>query len=310
MHKAMRIIFAGTPDTAATSLAHLIARGANVVGVVTRLDSRVGRSGVIQQSAVALEAVKHDIEIYKTNLVDDSCRAWIRSLEPDIGLVVAYGAIFDNECLEIPKKGWLNVHYSLLPALRGPAPVQNAILRGLTETGVTVFILDQGIDTGPIIAQQLVAIDSAENAGELLSKLSPVGAELLSSVLMELESSLTHAVDQPKHSPDDIAKKPNRQSARLILSKSCKELSDKVRAMNPEPMAWFEFEGKFVRVLKAKLSISAVGAIGNAQLVGKELVVTCGEGSLVLETVQPAGKSAMSGSDWFRGLQRQTAFFE
>jgi methionyl-tRNA formyltransferase len=270
----------------------------------------VGRNGTYQESAVAVSARSNQIEVYKTNEIDDACRAWVKSLAPEVGVVVAYGVIFDAEFLKLPKSGWLNLHYSLLPALRGAAPVQNAILRGLEETGVSVFRLDEGIDTGPLVTQEAVAIDSSENAGELLQKLTDVGAELLATVLMGLESNLASAVKQPRHSPDEIAKKPTRQSAKLILSDSCDVLSNRVRAMNPEPMAWFEFEGKSVRVLQARPTISAGGEVGSAQLVGKDLVVTCGEGGLALETLQPAGKLAMSGADWFRGLQRKVAFFE
>jgi methionyl-tRNA formyltransferase len=274
------------------------------------LDSKVGRSGTYQESAVALKAVSNQIEVYKTNEIDDACRAWVKSLAPDIGVVVAYGVIFDSEFLKLPKSGWLNLHYSLLPALRGAAPVQNAILRGLEETGVSVFQLDEGIDTGPLVRQEAVAIGSSENAGELLRKLTDVGAVLLATVLKGLESNLSGALGQPTLAPDEIARKPTRQSAKLSFTESCNQLSRKIRAMNPEPMAWFEFEGIAVRVLRARPTISAGGEVGSAKLVGKELVVTCGEGGLALETLQPAGKSAMSGSDWFRGLHTKVASFE
>jgi methionyl-tRNA formyltransferase len=310
MQKDIRVIFAGTPDNAASTLEHLIALGINIVGVITRLDSKVGRSGTYQESAVAVKAVSNQIEVYKTNEIDETCRAWVKSLAPDIGVVVAYGVIFDAEFLKLPKSGWLNLHYSFLPALRGAAPVQNAILRGLEETGVSVFLLDEGIDTGPLVRQEAVAIGSSESAGELLRKLTDVGAELLATVLMGLESNLSGALEQPTLPPDEIARKPTRQSAKLSFTESSNQLSRKIRAMNPEPMAWFEFEGTAVRVLRARPTLSAGAKVGSAQLLGKDLVVACGEGGLALETIQPAGKSAMSGSDWFRGLQTKVAFFE
>jgi methionyl-tRNA formyltransferase len=305
-----RIVFAGTPKNAAFTLSHLVSKGFNVVGVLTRLDSKVGRKGIIQASAVASQASALGIPVYKANSMDTDCLSWIRSLEPDIGVVVAYGTIFDSDVLAVPRYGWLNLHYSLLPALRGPAPVQNAILRGLRETGVTVFRLDQGIDTGPIVAQEKVSIDSTENSGELLEKLSQVGAELISNVLSDMTPNLAGATNQPDLAPDQIARKPSRESARLDFSSKSIELYALVRAMNPEPMAWFEFEGKSVRVLSAIPLSIMIDPVGLVRIIQNDLVVACSEGSLVLHTVQPAGKSAMTGAEWFRGLRRQEATLE
>jgi methionyl-tRNA formyltransferase len=305
-----RILFAGTPENAALTLSHLVSKGFNVVGVLTRLDSKVGRKGIIQASAVASQASQLGIPVYKANSMDKDSLSWMRSLEPDIGVVVAYGTIFDSDVLALPRYGWLNLHYSLLPALRGPAPVQNAILRGLRETGVTVFRLDQGIDTGPIVSQEKISIDSTESSGELLEKLSQVGAELLSTVLSDMTPYLAGATNQPYLAPDQIARKPTRESARLHFSSNGIELSAFVRAMNPEPMAWFEFEGKSVRVLSAIPSSNSIEPVGLAKIIQNELVVACSEGSLVLQTVQPAGKSVMTGADWYRGLRRQESIFE
>jgi methionyl-tRNA formyltransferase len=310
MDSKRRIVFAGTPNNAALTLSHLVSKGFNVVGVLTRLDSKVGRKGIIQESAVASQASELGIPVYKANSIDGDCLSWIRSLEPDIGVVVAYGTIFDSDVLALPRYGWLNLHYSLLPALRGPAPVQNAILRGLRETGVTVFRLDQGIDTGPIVAQEKVSIDSTENSGELLEKLSQVGAELISTVLSDMPSNLAGATNQPYLAPDQIARKPTRDSARLNFSSKSIELSALVRAMNPEPMAWFEFDGKSVRVLSATPSSNRFEPVGLVKIIQHDLVVACSEGSLLLQTVQPAGKSAMTGAEWFRGLRRQEATLE
>ena len=310
MDSKNRIVFAGTPKNAAFTLSHLASKGFNVVGVLTRLDSKVGRKRIIQASAVASQASALGIPVYKANSMDTDCLSWIRSLEPDIGVVVAYGTIFDSDVLAVPRYGWLNLHYSLLPALRGPAPVQNAILRGLRETGVTVFRLDQGIDTGPIVAQEKVSIDSTENSGELLEKLSQVGAELISNVLSDMTPNLAGATNQPDLAPDQIARKPSRESARLDFSSKSIELSALVRAMNPEPMAWFEFEGKSVRVLSAIPLSIMIDPVGLVRIIQNDLVVACSEGSLVLHTVQPAGKSAMTGAEWFRGLRRQEATLE
>jgi methionyl-tRNA formyltransferase len=302
-----RIVFAGTPDNASITLSHLVDSGLNIVGVLTRVDAKTGRNGVTRESPVARQAAVHNIPIYKTNVLDSNCRDWVRSREAELGVVVAFGAIFDSEFLGLPKFGWLNLHYSMLPELRGAAPVQNAILRGHNETGVTVFRLDQGIDTGSIVAQERLKIEKNENAGELLQKLTRTGAELLASVLSDLDASLARAYPQPKMAPDEIARKPTRQSAKLVFAGNSANLAAKVRAMNPEPMSWFEFDGKSVRVLEAEISSVTDERVGVARLVDKELVVSCSEGGLVLKTVQPAGKSPMSGADWFRGLRRHEA---
>lgn len=298
----LRVVFAGTPQNAAETLDRLVSEGIKIVGVLTRTDARVGRSGALTPSAVAQKAHELGLETFKTNKVDAKALEWLKSLKADIGAVVAYGSIFRQPVLETPRLGWLNVHYSLLPDLPGPAPVQHAILQGMKVTGVTVFRLDTGIDTGPIISSTEQAIDDADTTGSLLSKLTVIGSKLLADTLQQDEAQLTLARDQDVSGIHASATKPTRELARLEFTGDAVTQLNKIRAMNPEPMAWFELNGTMIRVIRARFQ-GSTSEVSTMRILEKELVVDCKTGSLVLERVQPAGKQQMSGADWFRGLQ-------
>jgi methionyl-tRNA formyltransferase len=303
MASSLKVVFAGTPENAAFTLERLHQAGVNIVGVLTRSDAIVGRNKQIQSSPVAVMGERLGLSVHKSNSMDPKTTEWIKSLDADIGAVVAYGTIFKKEVLEIPRLGWLNLHYSLLPELPGPAPVQHALLLGKKTTGVTVFRLDEGIDTGPIIARDELEIDDLDTAGTLLTRLSQIGAELMIEVLLAGESKIITAVPQQAESTDKKATKPNRELAKLDFSSTATSQLDKIRAMNPEPMAWFELDGLQVRVIQARAVPSTSEFPSEARIVDKELVVGCKDGALVLDVVQPAGKRQMSGADWFRGLR-------
>jgi methionyl-tRNA formyltransferase len=196
----------------------------------------------------------------------------------------------------------LNLHYSVLPELPGPAPIQNAILQGKSKTGVTVFRLDAGIDTGPIVGRAEQDIAAADTAGSLLSKLTEIGSQLLADVLLADESELSLAKQQDLSGAHPYATKPTRELAKLDFSGEAVTQLNKIRAMNPEPMAWFQLNESIIRVIRARFSYLKSGS-STMRIEGKELVVDCKDGALVLEVVQPAGKKQMSGADWFRGLR-------
>lgn len=305
MKSSLRVVFAGTPDNAAFTLERLYDAGVNIVGVLTRTDARVGRNKQLRSSPVADVANRLGLALHKANSVDPQAMAWIRGLNADIGAVVAYGTILKKSVLEIPRLGWVNLHYSLLPELPGPAPVQHALLVGNKRTGVTVFRLDEGIDSGPIIASTSLEIGDLDTAGSLLTKLSEIGASLLVEVLLAGASQIEAATAQHSDLGIQRATKPNRELAKLNFNSTATVLVDKVRAMNPEPMAWFELKDVPVRVIRAKSVPSISGIPGEAMIVDGQLVVVCRDGSLVLEVVQPAGKREMPGSDWFRGLRAE-----
>jgi methionyl-tRNA formyltransferase len=238
--------------------------------------------------------------------VDTDVLDWISGLTPDLGVIVAFGCILKSDALEIPSKGWINVHYSLLPKYAGASPVQHAILDGETETGVTVFKLDEGVDTGPVLSVQRTEIRPDENTGELLERLTEIGSELLCRTLDNFDNQYSSRSFQEIDSTRLATRKISRALARLDFNQSSKDVVNKVRAMNPEPVAWFEFESLPVRVLEATVEDSAELAAGVASLLGSQLIVGCSDGSVALELVQPAGKKPMSGADWFRGLRRDS----
>jgi methionyl-tRNA formyltransferase len=224
-------------------------------------------------------------------------------LNPTLGVIVAYGAILRKAALDTPEKGWINLHYSLLPNYPGAAPVQQAILEGSQVTGVTVFALDEGIDTGPILAQREVPISEQDTAGELLERLTPIGSSLLLAVLGDFDHVFSSAKAQSLSSPRPLVSKIDRAQAKVFFSRPAKEIHNLVRAMNPEPMAWFELEGEPVRLLETRLVDRSDLNQGELSLDGHQVLVGCLGSAIELIRVQPAGKNPMNAADWFRGLR-------
>ena len=302
----MRIVFAGTPINAARTLESLVSAGHTVVGALTRTDAAAGRSATVLQSPVAEAASSLGIPVFKSNVVNTEVLDWISGLRPDLGVIVAYGCILRSDALSIPSHGWINLHYSLLPKYPGASPVQHALLKGESQTGVTVFKLDEGIDTGPVLSAQQVEISVDESAGELLERLTEIGSKLLCQTLSDFDNQYSTRRPQEADSATPVTRKISRAMARLDFGVSPQEFVNKVRAMNPEPVAWFEYDSVPVRVLEAAVSSSDDLDQGVAKLVGADLQVGCSKGSVSLRTLQPAGKKQMTGADWFRGLRKDS----
>jgi methionyl-tRNA formyltransferase len=300
---SMRIVFAGTPYSAAKTLEFLLANSFQVVGVLTKPDAQVGRQRQVIQTPVAELALEKGIPLYKANRFDQATRDWIRELDAELGLIVAYGCILKQEDLAIPKLGWMNLHFSLLPEFPGPAPVQHALSSGASRTGVTLFMLDEGIDSGPIVASRAFDIDQNINSAELLTELTIVGNQLLHEVLLDAKKAISTARAQPAGASFSVAVKPTRQMARIDFGKAARDVHNLIRAMNPEPIAWFEHDGLAIRVLKSKLIEQLAIERGVAQLVDGKLLVGCSQGSVELLVIQPAGKKPMAAADWYRGLR-------
>ena len=302
----MRILFAGTPETAVTVLEGLMKSGHEIVGVLTREDAKVGRKQALQESPVARFASDKGIPLIKANKVDSTAELQISELGADLAIVVAYGTLLKQSTLDLLALGWFNLHYSLLPLHRGAAPVQHAILSGESVTGVSVFKIDQGMDTGPILGSTKTVIGPLETCGELTQRLSELGVGLLNELLPQIYSGMSSISEQSGQA--SMAPKLNRADAKLDLSRSAQGLELVVRAMNPEPIAWLNYDGEPFRVLRAKAEITATGSLG--ELVGdSEPIVVCGQNTgLRLVEVQPAGKKIMSGTDWFRGLRSNGRF--
>ena len=302
----MRLIFAGTTDNAVEVLRYLgEVAGHEVVGVLTREDALVGRKKQLTPSAVAEYAASKNLTVIRANKVDSSVNEQLIRLEADLGVVVAYGALLKRETLDIPRNGWINVHFSLLPKLRGAAPVQRALISGERETGVTVFELDEGMDTGPVHAQLHTLIEPAETAGHLLARMTKLAITMLDEVLAKIAAGIDQPVKQegkPTYAP-----KLSRSDAKIDFRSSALEIEGLVRGCNPEPMAWAEFGGEPIRILRAVASQDALSdsselAPGTVMKIGTRVFVATANGTLELLEVQPASKRAMSASDWHRGL--------
>lgn len=300
----MRLVFAGTPTVAAETLAHLLDHtDHDVVAVVTRPDAAQGRSKRLVASPVAQLAEARGIEVLRpARPSDPAFTQRLAVLAPDACPVVAYGALIPASVLAVPRLGWINVHFSLLPRWRGAAPVQRAILAGDDITGVSVFGLVPQLDAGPLFASESTPIGTSETAGELLSRLTAIGSRLLGEVLDGLASGTSLATEQPVNGLT-LAPKLRAEDARLDWNRPAGELARIVRACNPSPMAWTQAAGERFRVLLAEPGSATGLQPGQVGATKHEVRVGTGEGDLLLRRVQPQGRTPMAAADWARGLQ-------
>ncbi|MGB7964407.1 MAG: methionyl-tRNA formyltransferase [Propionicimonas sp.] len=299
----MRLVFAGTPAVAGETLAYLLEHTDHtVVAVVTRPDAARGRSKQLVPSPVAQVAAAHGIEVLRpARPSEPTFAARLAELAPDACPVVAYGALVPAPVLAIPRHGWINVHYSLLPRWRGAAPVQRAILAGDTVTGVSVFRLVAALDAGPLFATEQATIGESETAGELLGRLTATGVRLLSQVLDDVAAGTAQLTEQTEDGIT-LAPKLAPQDARLEWTRPAVELARVVRACNPSPMAWTDVDGERFRVLLAQPGLGTGLEPGHVAATKREARVGTGQGDLVLRQVQPHGRKPMPAADWARGL--------
>ena len=302
------IIFAGTPTNAADTLRALVAAGVEVELVLTRPDAPVGRKRVVTPSAVAVAAAELGIETVKTSKFDDDLLSKLRTARSQVAIVVAFGVLLKAEAISSLSRGWYNLHYSLLPALRGAAPVQHALLQGFSETGVTLFQIDEGLDTGPILSQVPALVEPNEDAASLLSRLTKIGQSLLLQEIPRLLSSIPLNLS-PQNGTATFAPKLTRDLARIDFEQPASSELNRIRATNPEPGSWCLLEGMPFKILEARLATNALLEAGEA--IFDENKVICGFGgetSLQLITVQPSGKSPMAAEDWLRGRKMKVKF--
>ena len=314
----MRVVFFGTPEFAVPSLEALLGEGFDVRAVVTQPDKPQGRS---RSQAVAppvkVAAVAEDIPVLQP--VRPTDRAFVdrlRTLAPDVGVVVAYGHILKPELLGLPRHGMVNVHPSLLPELRGAAPVEWAILNGLEKTGVTIMRMDEGLDSGPILHQLPHYIEPEVTGGELSEHLAEMGAQALVETLALLEQDALKPVPQD-HARATYAPKLTRDTARIRWSDPADKVARTIRALDPKPGAWTALEtgGGRREALKGSRTVAGSvevklfgarvaeghGAPGEVLKADSRLLIAAGSGAVEVEEVQPAGKPRMSAADWLRG---------
>ena len=297
----MRVLFWGTPEFAAPPLRALIGEGFEVVGVVTQPDKPQGRARTIIPPPVKQIAAEEEIPVFQPkNARDPDLFEKLRSLNPDISIVVAYGHILPQRIIDLPPMGTLNIHASLLPALRGAGPIQAAIREGLTETGVSVMRVVPALDAGPVLLQASMPIYDDEAFGELQNRLSELGALTLIEALTLL--SLGKATEKIQdESRATYAPKVTRESSRINWRDTALEISRLIRASDPKPGAFTKTPRGDVKLFEPKVMDGIKGEPGEVLKTTGELVIACGVDGLRINEVQPSGKTRMSAHEWARG---------
>ncbi len=298
----MRLVFAGTPDVAVPSLGVLAAEGHEIVGVVTRPDSPRGRSRTVTPSPVASAAEAQGLRVIRASRLDEAVTAEITGLEPELGVIVAYGGLVREPLLSAPTHGWINLHFSLLPRWRGAAPVQHALIAGDRTTGASVFQLVAELDAGDVFAEREYSVPADATAGEVLSDLAGLGAELLRDVVAGIESGRMIAARQvgdptfaPKLALDD-GRIRWEDPANLVLGR--------IHGTTPEPGAHTLVNGQRLKVLASRSHAAhIVLRPGEIAAAGRDLLFGTGTEAIVVDRVQPTGRQAMAAGDWWRGLR-------
>lgn len=298
----MRIVFAGTPEPAVPSLSALVAAGHEVVGVVTRPDAPAGRGKKLRPSPVAVKADELGLEVVKpVHPRDEDFVAWLTEKAPEVCPVVAYGALVPQRVLDIPSHGWVNLHFSLLPAWRGAAPVQRSIMAGEQTTGASVFRLVQELDAGDVYRTLTEPIGELDTSADLLERLARSGAQLLVDTLADIEAGVLPTA-QPSEGVT-LAPKITVEQTRLDWRRPAAELHNLVRGAYPNPGAWTMLDGERFKVLLTAPAESLELAPGELRANKRQLFVGTGAGTLELLRVQAFGKKEMSGADWARGVR-------
>ena len=300
----MRVIFMGTPDFATGTLEEIVKAGHEVVGVVTQPDKPKGRGKTMMPTPVKETALKYNLPVYQPRKVrEPEFVELLRSLKPDVMVVAAFGQIITKEILEMPKYGCINVHASLLPAYRGAAPIQWAVINGDIESGVTIMQMDEGIDTGDMIEKAVVPIAEDETGGSLFDKLSHTGAKLCVKVLKDLEEGTAVGEKQPEESTTPYAKMIDKKMGEVDWKKSAKEIEQLIRGLNPWPSAYTKVHGKTLKLWKAKvlLETSQMKPGQIVKVTKDSLAVQTGQGMLEIQELQLEGKKRMDTSSFLRG---------
>ena len=282
------------------SLRALLASDIDVPLVVTNPDRPAGRKLELHAPPVKEAAMQAGVEVIQPDKArDPEFQERIREARPDVAAVVAYGKILPVDLLSIPRLGFVNLHFSLLPAYRGAAPVQRAVMDGVAETGATIMLLTEGMDEGPILAMEPTRVGANETAGELGARLARDGAPLLVRTLRAYEAGEVRPREQD-HALASYAPKITTDEARVDWARPAQRIHDLVRGLNPAPGAWTTFRGTRLKVLRTEVASDGGGRPGEVLADG---LVAAGEGALRLVEVKPAGKRAMTAEEMFRGLR-------
>ncbi len=297
----MKVVFMGTPDIAATCLKQLLADGFDVAAVYTQPDRPKGRGMKMVYSPVKEVALEHGLPVFQPeNFRDEESVEQLRGLQPDVIAVVAYGRILPQRVLDIPQKGCVNIHASLLPKYRGSAPYQWAVLDGCKETGVTAQHMVLKMDAGDVIDVAKTPIGEDETAGELLDRLAVLGADLLSRTLTRFEKGDVQGTPQNEA---EVSFAPMLEKSMCPIDWNCtaQQVHNKVRGLHPWPVATMELQGKIFKVHATKV-VEGKGTPGQILGLTKTgLVIACAEGAVEIRSLQAEGGKRMAAPDYFRG---------
>ncbi|MEV0114385.1 methionyl-tRNA formyltransferase [Streptomyces sp. NPDC050844] len=301
----MKLVFAGTPEVAVPALDALIASGRHeVAAVVTRPDAPAGRGRRLVASPVAQRAEEAGIEVLKpVKPRDEEFLARLREIGPDCCPVVAYGALLPQVALDVPARGWVNLHFSLLPAWRGAAPVQHAVMAGDEITGASTFLIERGLDSGPVYGTVTEVVRPTDTSGDLLTRLAFAGAGLLAATMDGIEDGSLKAVPQPADGIT-LAPKITVEDAEVDWAAPALRVDRVVRGCTPAPGAWTVFREERLKIIQAALAPDRTD-LAPGELFAAKNNVYVGSGSHAVELlwVQPQGKKPMRGADWARGVR-------
>ena len=293
----MRIGVAATPDVAIPTLNWLLESDHEIALIITQPDRPAGRGQLLQQTVVADWAQGHQITLIKP----ESSQELLGTIEDlDLVLTIGYGVLLPESILSLPKHGFLNLHFSLLPAYRGAAPAQRALQNGDLVTGVTVFQLDKGMDTGPIFAQQSINIDPSWRSFELLQHLSHLGPDVVQKSFDMIQNGVS---SKNQEGLATNAPKISKSEAKIDFTQDSVKIANAIRAFTYEPGAWTLWKGESFKICATKVSNGPSGKPGQIFVIDKSVVVATGSGSLELSRVIPSGKKEMDAIDWARGAR-------
>ena len=300
----------GTSSLAAKILEELISKKYNISAVFTQPDKKAGRKNKIRESTVKQIAKKNEIKIFQPHKFNKETTNILKEIKPDLIVVAAYGKILPEEILEIPGFGALNVHTSLLPAFRGPSPIQNAILSGMTTTGVTIMKMDKGVDTGDIVSQKKIAIGTTETSRDLSEKLSTLGAQLLIETIPDWINKKIEPSPQD-NSRATLCQLIERSDGHIFWDDSAENIFNRSRAFFPWPGIFSFWENdnaikriKLVRISLQKKNSQTKYRLGEVFQLGEKIGVQTGEGVIILEVIQPEGKEEMHIGDFINGYPK------
>lgn len=302
----IKVVFFGTPKIALKSLEYLYSSdNIEVVGVVTQPDKPAGRGHKISFSPIKQFALDYNIPVFQPKSIkkDDSVIQELKALAPDFFVTFAFGQILSQEVLDIPKFDTINLHASLLPKYRGANPIQRAIINGDKETGICTMITELGLDCGDVCLKQVISISDDMNCMQLFDKVSDMAPVLLEKTIVDLYNGILKPVPQSNIGVC-IANKLSKDETKIDWNKSACDIYNLIRGIYKSPSAYFEYNGKMIKVLEAKI-VEEQGNCGEFLRVTKEgIVVGCGHNCLLLLKVKPEGKAEMPAKDWYNGLRK------